>query len=181
MAGSIKSLAYHKDSGGDTSPIESVNIYLKHTNQTSLSSGNYNLNGYTLVYSGSFPNISTSGWMEVNLSPMFSYDGESNLGILVIKACNNGLLITRIGDAAILLLPVPGKAGVTHLSQLIFNQLLHYQTYCSDCTLRSCISCPENFTALPSHQSVLLSWDAPSSGVPTGYKNIQKIMILLLL
>lgn len=81
---SIKSIAYYKATGSNTDPIENVQIYMKNSSETSMSSGNYSLSGYTLVFSGSFPNDSTNGWMEIDLSPRFSYTG-TNLAILVIK------------------------------------------------------------------------------------------------
>ncbi len=85
VAGEIKSLAYYKAQGGDENPIESVSIYMKHTQSTNLSSGEYNLDGYTLVYNGSFPNNATSGWMEITLNPRFLYNGVENLSVLCVK------------------------------------------------------------------------------------------------
>ena len=82
--GSIKSMAFYKASGADVNPIEAVTIYMKNTSASSLASGNYSTTGYTQVYSGTWPNTSTSGWMEVNLNTQFVYDG-SNLSILTIK------------------------------------------------------------------------------------------------
>ncbi len=85
FAGAIKSLAYYKAQGEDINPIESVSIYMKQTPNTTLSSGNYSLDGYTLVYNGSFTNNTTSGWMEVTLNQMFLYNGIDNLSILCLK------------------------------------------------------------------------------------------------
>lgn len=84
-AGSISSIGYYKASGTDTNPIEAISIYMKHTTTSSLSTGTYSNSGYTMVYSGSFPNNASSGWMEVELNQRFDYDGSSNLSILVIK------------------------------------------------------------------------------------------------
>lgn len=83
--GSISAIGYYKASGTDTNPIAPVNIYMKHTSATTLSTGNYSTAGYTLVYSGSFPNTAASGWMEVELDNRFEYDGSSNLSILIVK------------------------------------------------------------------------------------------------
>ncbi|MCB5252968.1 MAG: C25 family cysteine peptidase [Candidatus Cloacimonadaceae bacterium] len=83
--GSIKSLGYYKASGSDTNPIQNTAIYMKHSTASSLSSGTYSTSGYTLVFSGSFPNTASSGWMEVELDTRFDYDGISNLSILVVK------------------------------------------------------------------------------------------------
>jgi len=83
--GSISTIGYYKASGTDTNPIAPVSIYMKHTSATTLSTGDYSTAGYTLVYSGSFPNTATSGWMEVVLDDPFEYDSSSNLSILIIK------------------------------------------------------------------------------------------------
>lgn len=88
-SGAICSIGYYKASGSDTNSIEATNIYMKHTTANSLSSGTYSTAGYTLVYSGPFSNSATSGWMEVDLSQRFDYDGVSNLYILVIKGNQN--------------------------------------------------------------------------------------------
>jgi len=48
---------------------------MKHTSASTLSTGTYSTAGYTLVYSGSFPNNSSSGWMEVELDTRFEYNG----------------------------------------------------------------------------------------------------------
>jgi agmatine/peptidylarginine deiminase len=83
--GSISSIGYYKDSGTDTNPINAVSIYMKHTTASTLSTGTYSIAGYTLVYSGSFTNNASSGWMEVELDTRFEYNGVANLSILVIK------------------------------------------------------------------------------------------------
>ena len=85
MGGKIKNIAFYKNSGNNTDPIENVKIYMKHSTQSSLASGTYSTSGYTLVYDNSFPNDSISGWKEVELNPQFEYNGTSNLGILIIK------------------------------------------------------------------------------------------------
>lgn len=85
MAGRIEKIAFQKVSGSDVNPIESVNIYMKHTSDSAMSSGNYSTAGYDLVFSGNYPNDSTSGWMEVTLSSQFEYNGSSNLSILIVK------------------------------------------------------------------------------------------------
>ena len=82
--GTIKSMAFNKASGTDVNTIEAVTVYMKNTTATSLATGNYSTTGYTQVYSGTWPNTATSGWMEVDLSNQFVYDG-TNLSILTIK------------------------------------------------------------------------------------------------
>ena len=86
MTGSISSLAFYKASGSNATTITGVSIYLKHTTASTLSTGTTNLTGYTLVYSGSFPNSSSSGWLSVNLDTPFIYNGTDNLQILVVKS-----------------------------------------------------------------------------------------------
>ncbi len=85
MEGRIEKIAFQKLSGNDVNPIQDVTIYMKHTSANTLSSGNYTTAGYTQVFSGSYPNDSTSGWMEVTLNPQFEYNGTSNLSILIVK------------------------------------------------------------------------------------------------
>jgi subtilisin family serine protease len=84
-SGNIKSLGYYKASGVNVASIDAVSIYMKSTTDNALSTGTYSTTGYTLVYSGAFPNNATAGWMEVNLTTQFLYDGISNLSILTIK------------------------------------------------------------------------------------------------
>lgn len=84
IPGSIKSIGFYKASGADVNTIEAVTVYMKNTTATSLATGNYSTTGYTQVYSGTWPNTATSGWMEVDLSNQFVYDG-TNLSILTIK------------------------------------------------------------------------------------------------
>ncbi len=83
-AGTIKSLGFYKANGSDVNPIEAVTIYMKNTTESSLSDGTYSTTGYTQVYSGTFTNNATSGWMSVDLSPQFTCNG-SNLAILIVK------------------------------------------------------------------------------------------------
>lgn len=85
IAGKIRNIAFYKSSGSNLEPVGDIKIYLKHTASSTLSSGNYSTAGYTLVYDGSYPNNSTTGWMEVQLSPLFDYNGSSNLSILIVR------------------------------------------------------------------------------------------------
>ncbi len=84
-SGMIRKLAFFKGSGTDTNLIDNVSIYMKHTTASSLSNGSYSLEGYTLVFNGSFPNSSGSGWMEVDMNNPYNYNGTSNLSVLIIK------------------------------------------------------------------------------------------------
>ena len=171
VAGTLKSIAFHKASGGDTNPVEAVSVYLKNTSQTSLASGNYSTAGYTLVYSGSFPNNAASGWMEVDLNPMFTYDGVSNLAVLTVKGYQpwisgypywsysttpgNRARQNRSDSAAPTnLLASP---NLPNLRLEIFPQIDMLQP-------------PQNLSAAASHGYVLLDWDAPVSGAPDSYR-----------
>ncbi|MCF8298581.1 MAG: hypothetical protein K9J13_13620, partial [Saprospiraceae bacterium] len=81
----IAKLAFYKGSGNNTTQQpQNVSIYMKNSTTSTLATGSYSLSGYTLVYSSApFPNNATSGWMEVSLITPFTYDGTSNLQVLV--------------------------------------------------------------------------------------------------
>ena len=81
----ITSIAYNKVGGTDVNPIGPVSIFMKHTTDNSLATGSYDSATYTRVYHGSFTNNATSGWMQVNLTTPFVYNGTSNLSVLVVK------------------------------------------------------------------------------------------------
>ena len=82
----ISKLAFYKESGTNTTnDIQNVSIYIKNTTASTLATGSYSLNGYTQVYSGAFPNNATNGWMEISFSTVFTYDGTSNVQILVVQ------------------------------------------------------------------------------------------------
>lgn len=85
ISGNIGTIGFQRVDGSNTDSIENVNIYMKVTNQSTLVNGNYNTTGYTLVYSGSFPNNAGSGWREVNLQTPFAYATGSNLQVLIAK------------------------------------------------------------------------------------------------
>ena len=81
----ITKLAFYKASGTNTNSVQNVSIYIKNTTASTLASGSYSLSGYTQVYSGSFPNTAPSGWMEIPFSTPFTYDGTSNVEVLVVQ------------------------------------------------------------------------------------------------
>jgi len=85
QSGNILNIAYYKGSGTDLNPIDSVYIYLKHTTATTLATGTFDMTGYTLVYSGQYPNTVTDGWLAVDLPTPFNYNNTDNLQILVLK------------------------------------------------------------------------------------------------
>lgn len=83
----INKLAFYKASGSNTTnDILNLTIYLKHTSNTSLSSGSYSTSGYTQVYNGNLPNDAQSGWMEVDLDNSFAYNGSDNVQILLVQS-----------------------------------------------------------------------------------------------
>jgi len=69
----INKIAFYKYSGTTTVTISSVSIYMKISSASSLPSATVSspYTGYSLVYSGSFPNALSSGWEEVTLSSPF--------------------------------------------------------------------------------------------------------------
>ncbi len=92
-SGAINQLAFDRVSGTDISPIDSVTIYMQHTSLSAFTTSNYSASGYTLVYSGTFPNDTGTGWREVVLNTPFAYNGTDNLDVLVVKgyqAANTG-------------------------------------------------------------------------------------------
>ena len=101
QAGDITKLAFYKQSGNNNVTITNVKIYLKHSTATQFANGNYSLTGYTLAYSGAFPNSST-GWKEVTLDNAFTYNNSDNLQILIIneQAWTNGYPYYRYTSAS---------------------------------------------------------------------------------
>lgn len=83
-SGEITKLAFYKATGSNSTTISGVSIYMKHTSATTLTTGSHSTSGYTLVWSGAFPNNST-GWKEVTLTTPFAYNGNDNLQIYVRK------------------------------------------------------------------------------------------------
>jgi hypothetical protein len=87
--GYLNNIAYYKNSGTAITPIENVKIYMKHTTETSLATGAYDTTGYTCVFSGTFPNDATSGWMSIELDDPFLYNNSDNLDMIIIKGPPN--------------------------------------------------------------------------------------------
>ncbi len=82
----LTALAFYKKSGSNTvNDILNVSIYIKHTSSSSLTTGAYSTNGYTLVYNGSFPNNDVSGWMQVEFNSPFAYNGTDNIEVLILQ------------------------------------------------------------------------------------------------
>lgn len=86
VAGNITHLAFERVDGSDTATIENVDIYMRHSVQTTLSANTLDTTIYDEhVYSGTFPNDIGSGWREVMLNIPFVYNGTDNLQVLVVK------------------------------------------------------------------------------------------------
>ncbi len=166
----IKSMAYQKASGTDTNPIEAVTVYMKNTTDSSLSSGNYSLSGYTQVYSGNWPNNATSGWMEIDLDDMFLYGG-ANLSILVLKDYQywtsyypNWTYTTSSQNRA--RQNRSDSSQPTSLTATTSLPNLRLKLF----PAAEILLPPQNLTAEASHRSVKLDWEAPATGTPSGYK-----------
>ncbi|MEO0133105.1 MAG: choice-of-anchor J domain-containing protein, partial [candidate division WOR-3 bacterium] len=83
--GEITHIAWNKASGTNLDSIENVSIYMKEAPDSTLTTGDYSLDGYELVYQGKVANNQESGWMEVTLTTPFLYTNSENLHILVVK------------------------------------------------------------------------------------------------
>src|SRR5688572_29927198 len=96
LSGNITNLGFQRHDGTNTDSIENVSIYLKHTVQSQLAAGNYDTSGYTLVFTGSFPNDIGAGWREVTLDSVFNYNGVDNLQVLVSKGYQAAIANTPV-------------------------------------------------------------------------------------
>ncbi|MCX6166275.1 MAG: right-handed parallel beta-helix repeat-containing protein, partial [Ignavibacteriae bacterium] len=81
----LTKIAFNKASGTDVAAITPVTIYMKNTAATTVTTGKYDLAGYTQVFTGTFPNTATTGWMEMTLDAPFTYNGTDNLQILIVR------------------------------------------------------------------------------------------------
>ncbi|MDD3685234.1 MAG: hypothetical protein PHE56_00570 [Bacteroidales bacterium] len=84
-AGDIEKISFYKASGLIGVTIENINIYMKHTSSSTLATGTTSLRGYTLVYSGTYPNSISKGWIEITLSTPFNYNNTDNLQLFITK------------------------------------------------------------------------------------------------
>ena len=151
-------------------PIEAVTIYMKNTTASTLATGTYSTAGYTQVYSGNWPNTSTSGWMEVNLNTLFPYDG-TNLSILTIKG-NQAYITsypywsystsssTRARQAR------SDSSQPTSLTASNNQPNLMLRLFPMSAELYPA----QNLFAEPGNGFVELSWNSPYFGVPSGYR-----------
>ncbi len=170
-AGTIRTLAFYKSSGTDITSIDAVTIYMKNTTTATLATGAYSTTGYTQVYSGSFPNTATSGWMGVTLTTPFSYDGTSNLGILIVKGYQswtssypNWTYSTSTSTRA--------RQNENDDAQ---PSSLTASTYLPNLRLginvaAAVLNPPQTLVSTVGNATVILSWTAPASGTPSSYK-----------
>lgn len=169
-AGMIKSIGFYKASGADINAIEGVHIYMKHTTATSLTSGDYSLDGYTQVYSGTFPNATESGWMEVNLNTMYAYNGIQNLSILCVKdfqqwVSNYPMWNYSTTTSSRARQERNDNAAPTTLAATNNLPNLKVKIFPNAGILYP----PQNLAGTVAHHLVQLSWTAPVSGTPTAY------------
>ncbi|MCK9310134.1 MAG: gingipain R, partial [Candidatus Cloacimonetes bacterium] len=170
IAGTIKAFAFNKASGSDVTNIGPFSLYMKNTSQTSMANGEYNLAGYTLVYSGIFPNNAVSGWMEVNLDTMFEYNGIDNLAIL----CLNGFQQYTSSYPYWYYSSTPVARARQNRSDSSAPTSLTASTNLPNIRLKmfpdtSVLYPPTNFSAHGSNRTVALAWSAPIIGTPTEY------------
>ncbi|MBW6513277.1 MAG: choice-of-anchor D domain-containing protein [Candidatus Syntrophosphaera sp.] len=179
MAGTLKAMAIYKGSGTDMNPIDAVSIYMKNTTASTLTSGDYSTAGYTLVYSGSYPNNAASGWMEVELNPMFVYDGISNLAILMVKGYQQWISYYPRWNYT----TTPTNRARANRSDYSAPTNLSASNLLPNLRLKvfpdyDMLLPPQDLAATASHQSVLLTWSAPASGVPSSYKIFRNSSLL---
>ncbi len=77
----INKIAYHYN--GNSSWTDDIVVYMGNTTETSFSSSSdwISLANLTEVYNGSFSAPASEGWIEIELTTPFTYDGSSNLVI----------------------------------------------------------------------------------------------------
>src|SRR5687768_17263260 len=111
-SGVISRFGFEREDGTNTDSIENVSIYMKQTALTQLQSATYSDTGYTLVFSGSFPNDAGSGWRTVTLNQPFAYDGISNLMVLTVKGYQPAIANTPVTPRWLYtdILPDPDRA-----------------------------------------------------------------------
>lgn len=167
----INSIAFQKVSGSDFDPIENVLIYMKNTSQSTYTAGDYRLDGYSLVYQGNFINSAPSGWMEIELDTPFEYDGDLNLGILTLKGSqlwSNNPPLWAYTTTSETQARQNGGDSSQPVSLSASNYLPNLKI---QATLPTGLLYPaNNFRALAGNKKVDLAWQAPLSGVPSGYK-----------
>lgn len=84
----ISKIAFSRNDGNYSAAqnITDLKVYIKTTSSTTLSTGSYSLTGYTQVYNGAYTVANNGGWHDITFSSSFSYDGTSNLQVLILKS-----------------------------------------------------------------------------------------------
>jgi hypothetical protein len=177
--GYIKSIGYYKSSGSNLDSIEAVTIYLKNTSNSTMTTGNFNTDGYTQVYNGNFTNTAITGWMEVTLDSYFEYNGIDNLAILIIK--NYQLYVSGYPQWTYSI-TTNSRARQNHSDSAMPTSLTS-STYLPNIKLKvftnnDILFPPRSLNALSGNLKVSLTWQPPVSGNPTSY-NIYRNSVLL--
>ncbi|MBI5539813.1 MAG: CUB domain-containing protein [Bacteroidia bacterium] len=81
--GVIYTVSFYKANTLSDGDILNVKVYIKHTNQSEINTGDWSETGYTEVFNGTLPDNSTSGWKTITLTQPFKYNGNNNLAITV--------------------------------------------------------------------------------------------------
>jgi hypothetical protein len=92
-SGIVSTIGFYINSVAATPGAAPVQIYLKHTASATFAASTTvatELTGATLVYSGTISTFTANSWLTVTLSPTFSYDGTSNLEIIVLSSFTGG-------------------------------------------------------------------------------------------
>ena len=168
-AGTIKTIGFYKSSGTDISSIDAVTIYMKNTTDAILAAGTYSTTGYTQVYSGTFPNTATSGWMEVTLNTGFSYNGTSNLAILIVKGYQ-AYISTYPYWTYTTSTTYRARQGESDTSQPTSLTASNYLPNMRLGVYITGFNPPRSLTATPGNATVTLNWQAPTGSMSSGYK-----------
>ncbi|MCC6384083.1 MAG: T9SS type A sorting domain-containing protein [Bacteroidia bacterium] len=96
MAGSITSIGFQRHDGINTDSIQDVTIYMKHSTNLVLAAGTFDTSGYIRLFNGLWPNDAGTGWRERQLDVPFSYDGVSNLQVLLVKGYEPAIANTPV-------------------------------------------------------------------------------------
>ena len=85
---SISKIAFFRNDGNysGSQNITDLKVYIKTTSSTTLATGSYSLTGYTQVYNGAYTVANNGGWQDITFSSSFTYDGTSNLQVLILKS-----------------------------------------------------------------------------------------------
>ncbi len=84
----ISKIAFFRNDGNYSGAqnITDLKVYIKTTSSTTLATGSYSLTGYTQVYNGAYTVANNGGWQDITFSSSFTYDGTSNLQVLILKS-----------------------------------------------------------------------------------------------